>query len=267
MISMHVLTENVIIVGYPKSGNTWITRLTAELLGCPIVGFWNEPENPEIACEGLDRLSKLKCFKAHHTRQELNIDVISNKTKIIYVIRDPRDVVISGAHFFEFDRFPAIRKFLDKFPFGKSLYDKIIYKIIHHEQCNIEQMMKTILMGSKKLSWCHVPWTEHYKSYLNSPVLFIRYEDMLHSPVQQCLRILQHLNEERDLSFIQEVVKRQSFEQKKLEFKQKKEKHKVMFMRSGQSGEWRKKLSAHQKDKLSTSLTKDLQLFAYDISP
>ena len=55
--------KNIIVVGYPKSGSTWITRLTAELVGCPITGFWNQSNQNEIAREGQDRTSDFRCFK------------------------------------------------------------------------------------------------------------------------------------------------------------------------------------------------------------
>jgi hypothetical protein len=257
--------KNIIIVGYPKSGNTWITRLTADLLGCPIKGFWKEPESYEIACEGQDRVSPLKCFKAHHSFPELDLDINSSENKVIYVIRDPRDVALSGANFFEFNRLPNIRKTLRKSPFGTAFYNKIIYKIIHYERCKIEQMTSAILHGDPDLSWCHIPWSDHYKSYINRPVLFVRYEDMLSTPLQECVKILSYLNQKRDLSFIKDVVDRQSFDQKKLEFKQRKEKDKVIFMRSGKSGEWRKKLSPSQKEKLQSGLLEDLKFFSYEI--
>jgi hypothetical protein len=53
---------DVIIVGYPKSGNTWVTRLVAELIGCPVVGFLDYDDQPEIAREGLNRRSDYQCF-------------------------------------------------------------------------------------------------------------------------------------------------------------------------------------------------------------
>ncbi len=63
--------KKVIIVGYPKSGNTWITRLTAELLNCPVKGFLYEKDNNEIAIEGLNRTSIYECYKSHHQYNEL----------------------------------------------------------------------------------------------------------------------------------------------------------------------------------------------------
>ena len=43
--------KNIIVVGYPKSGCTWATRLVAELVGCPVGGFW-QSDKKEIAVEG-----------------------------------------------------------------------------------------------------------------------------------------------------------------------------------------------------------------------
>lgn len=31
--------ERIIIVGYPKSGNTWLTRLVAQICNSPVAGF------------------------------------------------------------------------------------------------------------------------------------------------------------------------------------------------------------------------------------
>ena len=50
--------KNIIVAGYPKSGCTWATRLLAELVGCPVAGFWNSDKD-EIAIEGEERALEL----------------------------------------------------------------------------------------------------------------------------------------------------------------------------------------------------------------
>lgn len=256
--------KKIIIAGYPKSGNTWLTRLTADLIGCPIVGFWNEPESYEIACEGQDRVSEFQCFKAHHLYEELDLNLSNCEKKIIYVVRDPRDIAISGAHFFEFSRFTELQQKIESLPFGRAVYKRFLYRFIHPKSYCVDQMISAILQGSTQLSWCQVPWKKHYQSYLNHSVLFVKYEDMLSNPLEQCRRILDFLHHERNQDFIQAVIERQSFESKKREFVQKDEKYKVIFMRSGRSGEWKNSLSEAQKEAFSEAIAADLRFFNYD---
>ncbi len=96
------MKKNIIIVGYPKSGTTWLSRLVAELVSCPLQGDWGFEDLNAPYKEGQNRTSEFQVFKSHHTFQEIksasNLDI----HKIIYIIRDPRDVVISGVHYFNF---------------------------------------------------------------------------------------------------------------------------------------------------------------------
>jgi len=46
-----------------KSGNTWLTRLTPQLIGCPVKGFCAQQENNHIAMEGKERKSDYRYFK------------------------------------------------------------------------------------------------------------------------------------------------------------------------------------------------------------
>lgn len=157
--------KNIIVVGYPKSGNTWITRLIAELVGCQVAGFWNS-ELDEVAVEGQDRVSDFRCFKSHHQLDELNVDIDNDENPVIYVLRDPRDVAVSGAGFFKHNRSERIEKFLEKIPKGKSLYG-VISKIIHPEAHRIDKMIQAILYGSEEVHyWCRIFWKNHYMPYL-----------------------------------------------------------------------------------------------------
>src|SRR5262245_10669587 len=92
--------RRVLVAGYPKSGNTWLTRLTAELLGAPVKGFWKEPDNDEIAVEGQTRVSDIEVYKGHHSYGAMRRDF--SLADVVYVVRDVRDVAISGAHYFSF---------------------------------------------------------------------------------------------------------------------------------------------------------------------
>lgn len=56
--------RTVIVSGYPKSGNTWTTRLVAEAIGCPVKGFWGSDHN-EIAIEGAERDSEFLVYMSH----------------------------------------------------------------------------------------------------------------------------------------------------------------------------------------------------------
>jgi len=57
--------RRILICGYPKSGNTWLTRLVAELVGCPVSGLWMCTKNTTDN-KGQTRISEYECFKAHH---------------------------------------------------------------------------------------------------------------------------------------------------------------------------------------------------------
>lgn len=96
---MEQATQEVLVVRYPKSGNTWLTRLVAELISCPVKGFFGQPNNPEIAIEGSNRQSNYIVFKGHQTFHKV-CQKIQHK-HLIYIVRDVRDVAISGANFFK----------------------------------------------------------------------------------------------------------------------------------------------------------------------
>src|SRR5258708_15888610 len=113
--------KKIIVVGYPKSGCTWATRLVAELVGCPVGGFWQSRKN-EIAIEGEARISDFRCYKSHHQLADLGVRPNDPETWIIYVLRDPRDIALSAANYFQFDRFPRPPPPFPTFPRAAKFY-------------------------------------------------------------------------------------------------------------------------------------------------
>lgn len=256
---------DIIVVGYPKSGNTWVTRLVAELVGCPVVGLLGSNRN-EIAREGLDRRSPYQCFKSHRQFNEL-LDVgTNNAKKVIYVIRDPRDICLSGARYFRFDRFLFLSNYMSALRMGRRIYKKINDIFPATSEYRIEQMMQAVLFGSMQVHRAvRIPWRDHYKPFMDNQCFFVKYEDLLDHPEQECRRILSFLAVERDEREIKAAIDVQSFRNKKENFLKMGEVEKASFMKVGKKGQWREGLSEKQKDVFNRMLSEDFARFGYPL--
>lgn len=266
--------RNIIIVGYPKSGTTWLTRLVADLAGCPISGSWNSKENKE-ARKDSNIKSETQCFKSHNQLYEFDEsdnNGISSEDKIIYVIRDPRDVAISGAHYFRFKRWPAAKNFFLKFPrigsldIGWLLYTKSFFSSSLSYSTKIEKMVYGILHGSADINhWIRVPWKSHYRPYLKNNYFFVKYEDLLADPENECKKIVDYLGINKQDDQIRDVIERQSFKNKKKQLLKENETRKAKNMRAGVSNQWKNELSKDQKRKFVELLSDDLKHFSYPV--
>lgn len=245
----------ILVVGYPKSGCTWLTRLTAELVGCPSKGFYEEPDNPEIAIEGLERKSPHSVYKGH---QDYNY--LKNKKdidRLIYIIRDVRDIVISGAHYYHPFLFYPWGTKLIKF----TIISKILWKCVSQKR-RIELMIKTVDRGSH-FPWCEIPWDEHVMAFVKNKVFTIRYEDLLNNTFEWSQRILQYLNIKKDISHIKQSIQNQQFNNVKRKWELLGDKKRLEFMRSGKSGNWYYVLDENQIKFLEDRFYKTLHYLGY----
>lgn len=117
----------ILIVGYPKSGNTWLSRLVGDALNSPVTGMHNARPLCE---EGLDRTGKFVVRQLHlkPIYREINPkEAVPNANtfniygykgeKILHIIRDPRDVTVSVMHYWHMD---TIREAFDAITRGIS---------------------------------------------------------------------------------------------------------------------------------------------------
>jgi len=255
--------KNIVVVGYPKSGCTWATRLVAELVGCPVSGFW-QSDKKEIAVEGEHRVSDFRCYKSHHQLRELGLRPDDPDVWLIYVLRDPRDIAISAANYFQFDRFPILTALFRSVRRGEKLYRHTLYPLLVSQNYRLDRMTEALLHGSAEVhNWCRVAWREHWRPYERAGVPIIRYEDLLATPEEQSRRILDHLRIERSAEAIAAAVENQSFERKKEALLRRGESGRAKFLRVGKSGQWREKLPAHLQARFTEELGSDLARWDY----
>jgi hypothetical protein len=92
-----VFSDDIYLVSYPKSGNTWTRFLLANLVypeKNPDFSNINAllPDIEEMSKRNLERALRPRILKSHQYFDP-------RYPKVIYVVRDPRDVVLSEYHF------------------------------------------------------------------------------------------------------------------------------------------------------------------------
>lgn len=100
----------IYVAGHPRSGTTWLTRLLGSYLNCPTGAFAPEYDAVEPATEGWSRpggyVVRKGHFRLHHGRPGkviLGGHTLAYKEltdeKVIWIVRDPRDVAVSAQHY------------------------------------------------------------------------------------------------------------------------------------------------------------------------
>ena len=193
------------VVSYPKSGNTLVRAILASLIYSEDGNFnFNllkkidqYPQNHHF--EGLtnkfndiDELSKfwtisqdklnldkkIKFLKTHHLRCGIgNYTFTNSKNTIgtIYIVRDPRDVIISFAQHHSLSIEEA----------KYTMFRSDAYGFPEREK-NPDLALRTLL-GS---------WSDHYNSWTknNKNLLFIKYENLIKNKKSELSRIIKFVN-------------------------------------------------------------------------
>jgi hypothetical protein len=165
-----VFPDDTMIVSYPRSGNTWTRFLIANLLHPDKeVSFANIetliPDTAAISSRALKRIPRPRIIKSHEYFDH-------RYPKVIYIVRDPRDVALS---FYNFQR----------------------KKRQIEDNCAIEQYVHDFVNGKlNSASWG--TWAENVASWVGTRgksdnFLLLRYEDMLQDPIRELERIADFL--------------------------------------------------------------------------
>src|SRR3546814_285755 len=163
----------------------------------------------------------------------------------VYIIRDPRDVAVSGADHF-----------------GRTVDAMIEMMADPLATC---AAMPGIIVHELQSSWSH-----HVSSWTrwNHPGIFaVRYEDLLADPFDQFARVARHFGISTDKARIRRAVEFSSFKQlQKLEAEQgfvERSIHSQRFFRAGRAGGWQDKLTAEQARRIESDHGEQMKRFGY----
>jgi hypothetical protein len=168
---LKVYPDDVFIVSYPRSGNTWMRFLVGELVFQREMDFHNVQELvPDIYVSGcthsyLESLKRPRYIKSHEPYD-------ARYPKVIYLVRDPRDVAIS--HYYWMLKNKRQKKTLDDF-------------------------LTAFVNGETTQKCLYRGWGNHVNSWyenandVTNGLLYIRYEDLLADTAREVLRLASFL--------------------------------------------------------------------------
>jgi len=202
----------IFVLGYPKSGTSWVCQLVSDYLRLPF------PQHSVFP---------IGCAAVVHGHE-----VVSKKYPIgVYVMRDGRDVVISAYHHLH-SQFKAGGGKRKNSAFFRSIDTTAPIKdnlaaFIDYSAANP--------FGSKK------HWGQHIESFAqakNPNIFRIKYEDLLETPHATLHQLFSQLsNTDVDDSQLNESIERFSFN--RLSGRKRGEENQQSYLRKGTSGDWK----------------------------
>ena len=279
------------IASYPKSGNTWVRALLCSYFYSNSGKFDfhlldNIEQFPNIKClshfvkdfsdpvnvtkywipaqSKINLENKIKFFKTHNAMCVINGNQFTNALNtaaVIYVVRDPRNVVTSLASHYEISILEAFKFFTNK--------RKIIFPNENHIGGDVEKGNVNFIGD----------WLDHYKSWTNikfAPVFVVKYEDLIHDANNTFDLILKFLKNimpvKYDKEKIQVAVKTTNFDvlQKKEEksgFSEavfsSKNNRKIKFFNLGNKNSWKDLLDSKIEKKINEAFGLQMKELGY----
>ena len=212
-----VTEQDIILAGYPKSGNTWLSNVLASVY----YGLDGQylPQNlsfelvPPIKGRPFyKRFTSPMIFKTHELPKE-------GFRKVVLLVRDGRDVIVS-------------------------------YKKMKEKQ-NVNTSYKEMIIDGKGIYPCR--WHEYYKQWEQNPynadIYLVRFEDLKSDTFKELNLILNFLDIQRSPEAILKAIEGNSLDQMKRKEKlyghnNNSFKGKSGFFRKGQSGNYENEIDA-----------------------
>uniref|UniRef100_A0AAV2MBS3 Sulfotransferase n=1 Tax=Knipowitschia caucasica TaxID=637954 RepID=A0AAV2MBS3_KNICA len=261
---LEIRDSDVFVVTFPKSGTIWMQQILLLLQSKGDVErisktdkFSNGDVVPWIEVKGqVHKFVKAESprFRVTHLPYTFMPIALSHKKgKVIYVARNPKDVLVSFYHFHKLAMMlETPRSFGDFF----------------------DKFLKGEVMGGS--------WFEHVKSWFSHKddlnMLFIMYEEMVQDLTAAVRRIAEFLDIELTQDQLQNVVKHSTFKNMRKIPQANYEQvpgdlldhHQGSFMRKGITGDWKNHFTAAQNQQFDEVFNREMKdfpvSFTWDIS-
>jgi sulfotransferase family protein len=226
--TLAVRKADTFIVSYPRSGNTWTRFLIANLL---------HPEEPATFANIERLVPDAEAQSSRYMRHVSSPRIIKTHSyfdprysRVVYIVRDPRDIVLSYYHFSR-----KYRQIEDKYPLEQYVRDFVTGRLISSGWGT---------WGENVASWV-------YARGARPGFLLLRYEDMKVGTENELLRIAHFFDIELTPERSAEVIRRSSANRmRELERTQGKDwvstkdkRGDIPFMRTATAGGWRSALA------------------------
>lgn len=235
------------VIGFPKSGNTWLARLLADVTNSNIA-VANDRDVVNAADNSAKRGGRFIIHKVHAIKDP---DEVS-KDKVVYIVRDVRDVLVSAFFFANGFVNKARVKINNKSSLAmlwRAYYRHQVRRMNKHWCGNELSVLMNWIHGNKNVVG---DWSSHLMFWVDRPnVVVVKYEDLLQDPEIELRKILNALNLDVSDEIIRGAVLNQSFAKKKMDFLNVGDEKNANFLRSGKIGDW--------KNYNAPSLTKEIE--------
>ena len=240
-----VFPDDTFVVSYPRSGNTWTRFLIANLIGQPTLENITTmiPEIYLYSNRQLMRFPRPRILKSHEPFDP-------RYKKVIYIVRDPRDVAVSLYHY--------SRKRRD-IPDGFPMHDFVL----------------GYLRGDY-FDFCG-NWQQHVASWLytqnDRQLLWFRYEDMLDQPGPALTRIAEfmgiNVTPDKIASAIAASCHQRMREMERDHSQQwrmtKNTRRDIPFIRNAAKDKWREELSKDLQEKIESAWAETMTSLLYPV--
>jgi len=246
-----VRPSDFFLVSYPKSGNTWLRFILGNLKSTaadPITFANLEARVPSIygvANSDLLTLASQRILKSHEPFQP-------EYPRVLYVVRDPRDVAVSYYHY-------QIRR--------RTL----------SEQVSLEHFVGEFVAGRTD---AFGTWKRHVDSWLGARqnganAVVIRYEDLLSRPVETLVPALAELGFPASEEEVRKSVEISSVAKMRKAEAQlghrwtdgRTSRNDIPFVRSATAGQWREQLNSSSVAQIQDAWGSTMSALGYDPGP